>query len=183
VIHIVHTLSERPTKRQKETDMFVVSKDEEIAVRVQDRELDVSALGAIALCPDLEVLAIRSYCDRDGVVLLLVTNNPTKTTRVLETVGYQCRTKPVVLVGPLDRRGWAASLEAELKASGIRVFYSYAHQTERGQHYLAFQTEEDDRAVRILQASSTLRGATRGISVPNRYAVVHHNSLMHETAA
>jgi hypothetical protein len=140
--------------------MFVVSKNEEIAVRANE-ESDVSALGALAYYPDLEVLAMRSYCDRDGVVLLLVTNDSPKTRRLLEKVGYQCRTRQVVLVGPLARRGWVAPLQTELEASGIRVRYSYAHRTEQGDHYLAFKTEDDDGALRVLEVSNTLHGAAR----------------------
>jgi hypothetical protein len=140
--------------------MFVVTKNEEIAVRGNE-ESDVSALMAIACYPDLEVFAMRSYCDCDGVVLLLVTNDSPRARQLLEKVGYQCRTRPVVLVGPLARRGWASPLETELEASGIRVRYSYAHRTEQGDHYLAFKTEDDDRALRVLEVSSTLHGATR----------------------
>jgi hypothetical protein len=183
VIHLVRTAARTAHEAAERGTVFVVSKNDEIAVRVQDEELDIPALTAIAQCPDLEVLAMRSYCDRDGVVLLLVTNNPSKTTRLLETAGYQCRIKPVVLVGPLDRRGWAAPLEAELKASGIRVRYSYAHRTERGHHYLAFKTEEDDRAVRILEVSSTLRDAARGKAVLDRDGALQGEPLLHETAA
>jgi hypothetical protein len=148
-------------KRQREDGtMFVVSKNEEIAVR-DNEESDVSALMALAYYRDLEILAMRSYCDRDGVVLLLVTNDSPRTRRVLEQVGYQCRTRPVVLVGPLDRRGCATPLQTELEASGIHVRYSYAHRTEQGDHYLAFKTEDDDRALRVLEVSSTLHGAAR----------------------
>ncbi|HUJ11203.1 MAG TPA: hypothetical protein VL171_14370 [Verrucomicrobiae bacterium] len=141
-----------------------MSKHEEIAVRTWNEELDVTALMAIAQCPDLEVLAMRSYCDRDGVVLLLVTNNPFKTTRLLERIGYHCHRKPVLLVGPLARRGWTPSLRAELEGSGIHVVYSYAHRTERGQHYIALKTEEDERALRVLEVSSTLQGAKHGLT-------------------
>jgi hypothetical protein len=154
-------------KRDRETAggarvMFCISKNDEIAVRVQDEELDVPALAAIAQYPDLEVFAMRSYCDREGVVLLLVTNNPSKTTCLLERVGYQCRRQPVVLVGPLARRGWACPLQAELEASGIQVHYSYAHRNERGHLYLAFKTEEDDRALRVL--SATLHGVASDLA-------------------
>ena len=140
--------------------MYLVSKNEEIAVR-DNEELDVSALTAIAHCPDLEVFAMRSYCDREGVVLLLVTNNSRRTTRLLEQVGYRCHTRPVVLVGPLRRRGWTIPLQTELEISGIQVRHTYAHRTERGHHYLAFQTEDDERALRVLELSGALRGAAR----------------------
>ena len=161
--------------------MFV-SKNEEVAVRARDEETDVPALWALAQSRDIEVLAMRSYCERDGVVLLLVTNNVSKTLRILETVGYQCSTRPIVLVGPLDRRGWGARLEDELDASGIRIHYSYAHRTENGQHFLAFKTEEDERAVRTLQVSAVLRNVVRAQSVPEEFEVVNQPAL-HESAA
>ena len=157
--------------------MFVVSKNEEIAVR-DNEESDISALMALAYHRDLEVLAMRSYCDRDGVVLLLVTNDSPRTRRVLEQVGYQCRTRPVVLVGPLARRGWATSLQTELESSGVHVRYSYAHRTEQGDHYLAFKTEDDDRALRVLEVSNTLRGVMR----PTDDRLAHVEEL-HQIAA
>jgi hypothetical protein len=162
--------------------MFLVSKNEEIAVQ-ENEELDVPALMAIAQYPDLEVLALRSWCERDGVVLHLVTNNPVKTTRLLEQVGYRCRTRPVLLVGPLARRGCTVPLQTELEASGIQVRYSYAHRTKRGHHYLAFKTEEDDRALRVLEVSATLQeemGDETG-----RNTVLGHEDLkeLHQVAA
>jgi hypothetical protein len=162
--------------------MFIVSKRDEIAVRVRDEETDVTALMAVAEYPDIEVLALRSYCDQEGVVLLLVTNNTSKTSRILEEVGYQCSTNPIVLVGPLNGRGWAAQLGSELGASGICVHYSYSHRTERGQYYLAFRTEEDDRAVRTLETTVTFRDIARAGSEPERYAIANHEAGLHQTA-
>jgi hypothetical protein len=163
--------------------MFLVSKNEEIAVQ-HNEELDVPALMAIAQHPDLKVLAMRSYCEPDGVVLHLVTNNPVKTARLLKRVGYKCWTKPVLLVGPLSRHGCTVPLQAELEASGVQVRYSYTHRTERGQLYLAFKTEEDDRALRVLEVSSTLQ-EERNDKADGQHTIGGSSGLeqLHEAAA
>lgn len=163
--------------------MFNLSKTGEIAVRVCDEETDMSALMAISQYRDLKVLAMRSYCDRDGVVLLVVTNNTSKTFRILEAAGYQCSTNPIVLVGPLARRGCAVLLGSELKASGIRVLYFYSHRTESGLHYLAFRTEEDNRTLRTLAASVVLHDGLLARSEQERYAIAEHEAIVHQSAA
>ena len=135
---------------------FRIGLHQEIAVRAEHEDTDVTALMAIARCQDLNILAMRSYCDRDGVVLSLVTNDPRKTARLLERFGYRCGTSPVVLIGPLARRGWAMPLREELEASGVSVKYWYAHRAESGQHFIVIKTAEDKRALEILQANHTL---------------------------
>ena len=158
--------------------MCNLSRNEEIAVRVREEEADVSALMVISQYPDIKVLVMRSYCDRDGVVLLLVTNNTPKTFRILEEAGYECSTNPIVLVGPLGRRGCVVLLGSELKACGIRVLYFYSHRTEAGQLYLAFRTEEDDRALRALAASPILRDAGGAMVLDEQYVGAGRESVL-----
>jgi hypothetical protein len=162
--------------------MFILSKNKEIAVRVREEETDVSALMVISQYPDIEVLVMHSYCEHDGVVLLLVANNTPKTFRILEAAGYECSTNPIVLVGPLGGRGCAVPLESELKACGIRVLYFYSHRTESGL-YLVFRTREDDRTLRTLAASPILRSAGDATVMDERYADVGRESVLHQSAA
>lgn len=162
--------------------MYNLSKNEEIAVRVREEETDVSALIVISQYPDIEVLVMHSYCEHDGVVLLLVTNNTPKTFRILEAAGYECSMNPIALVGPLGRRGCVEPLESELKACGIRVLYFYSHRTESGL-YLAFRTEEDDRTVRTLAASPILRGAGGATVLDERYADVGREPVLRPSEA
>jgi hypothetical protein len=139
--------------------MSIACRKVEIAVRISE-PTEVSAVALITWYPDIRVLAMRSYCDREGVVLLLVTTNPTKASQVLETSGFRCKASPVVLIGPLDRSGLASPIGLELARMGIEVLYSYSSRTESVKQYLVFKTTEDDRALRVFAISPTLQQAT-----------------------
>ena len=137
--------------------MSIARRETEISVRIDHEPYKPSATTVIARYPDIEVFTMRSYCNRDGVVLLLVTTNAVKTSYVLKAAGFQCEAGPVVLVGPLNRTGWAAPLGIELANAGIEVFYSYTSHKERGQHYLVFKTSDDDHAIQILTTGSAFQ--------------------------
>jgi hypothetical protein len=139
--------------------MSIIRREIELAVRIGHEPTEMSAVGIIAWHPDVEVLVMRSYCDQDGVVLLLVTTNPHKAAQVLEAAGFRCKNNAVLLVGPLHRSALAAQIGAELSALGIEVLYSYASSSGAGHHYLVFKTTEDDRAFQMLETSGCIQGA------------------------
>lgn len=141
--------------------MPVIRREIELAVRIGHEPTEMSAIGIIAWQPDVEVLATRSYCDRDGVVLLLVTTNPRKASLVLESAGFRCTSNPVLLAGPLQRCAVATMVGAELAVLGIDVLYSYASHTEDGRKCLVFKTSEDERAMQVLEDSASLRDAVQ----------------------
>jgi len=141
--------------------MSMVSREAEIAVRINE-PTEISAVALLGWHADVEVLAMRSYCDRDGVVLLVVTSNPTKAAHVLESVGFRCKANPVLLVGPLGRSGLAAPIGLELARAGIEVLYSYSSRKSRDEYFLVFKTTEDVRAMRVLAVSPTVRQAVNG---------------------
>jgi hypothetical protein len=144
----------KPRKKRLTKRKFVVSiarQEIEIAVRAGEEVKDVSAVGTLGLCPDVDVLAMCSYCDQDGAVLLLVTTNALKTAFVLNAIGFQCNTSRVVLVGPLERTGVVPMIGAHLANAGIGVLCSYVSRTERGKHYLVVKTTENARAVCVLE--------------------------------
>jgi hypothetical protein len=144
--------------------MSIVRREIELAVQIGHEPTELSAVGIIAWQPDVEVLAMRSYCDRDGVVLLMVTTNPRKASLVLESAGFRCKSNPVLLAGPLQRCAVAAMIADELAVLGIEVLYSYASHTEAGQKCLVFKTTEDDRAMQALDDSACFREATQAKS-------------------
>lgn len=141
--------------------MSVVRREIELAVRIDHEPTEMSAIGIIAWQPDVEVLAMRSYCDRDGVVLLLVTTNPRKASFVLESAGFRCKSNPVLLVGPLQQSAVTAMIGSKLAILGIEVLYSYASHTEEGRKCLVFKTTEDDRAMQALEDSPYFRDMTQ----------------------
>ena len=134
------------------TSLSIASREVEISIRSNELT-EVSAVSLVAWCRDIRVLAMRSYCDREGVILLLVTTNPSKASRVLELAGFHCKANPVVLIGPLNRTGLTAPVGHELDGMGIDVLYSYASQVEIGRNYLVYRTTDDERAVRMIEDS------------------------------
>jgi hypothetical protein len=93
---------------KREGNMSIAHREVELTVRIGHEPTEISAVGIIAWQRDVEVLAMRSYCSQDGVVLLLVTTNPRKASRVLGAAGFQCKSNPIVMVGPLYRSGLAS---------------------------------------------------------------------------
>lgn len=136
--------------------MAIAHRKMEIAVRV-DEANEIGAIGKMGWHWDIDVLAMRSYCDRGGVVLLMVTSNPLKACRILQAAGFQLKTEPVVLVGPLVRSGLAAAVGMELARARIDVLRAYDSHIGRGQHYLVFKTTEDEHAMQLIENSATIR--------------------------
>jgi hypothetical protein len=130
--------------------MSIARQETEIAVLVGHEPAGASATAVIAKYPDIEVFTMRSYCNHDGIVLLLVTTNATKTSHVLKAAGFHCQVEHVVLIGPLNRSGWTVPLNIELAEVGIEVLHSYTSHRERHRHYLVFRTSDNDRAIQVL---------------------------------
>ena len=163
--------------------MSIIRREVEVTVRIGHEPTEMSAVGIIAWHPDVEVLAMRSYCDHNGVVLLLVTTNPQKVTHVLEAAGFRCKANPVILIGPLQRSGLAARIGAELALLSIEVLYSYASRIGAGHHYLVFKTTEDDRALQALEGNASIRDVSQAKSWPDQNAVPAAGSTWQSAAA
>ena len=162
---------------------IIIRREIEVAVRIGYEPTEMSAVGIIAWHPDIEMLAMRSYCDHDGVVLLLVTTNPQKAAHVLEAAGFRCKVNPVIVIGPLQRSGLVARIGADLALSGIEVLYSYASRVGIGHQYLVFKTTEDDRAIQALEGSSTIRDVAGVKSWQNQNGVPAIGSNWQSAAA
>ena len=128
----------------------------EITVRT-DEPNDMSAIGILDHYPDVEVLARRSYCDREGAVLLLVPTDIERALGVLEAAGFRCGTNPIILVGPLYGAALAAPIGTGLAILGIEVLYSYTSRMGHGRDYLVFKTSDDDQAIRMIEQSLAVR--------------------------
>jgi hypothetical protein len=136
--------------------MCVVRRELEITVRT-DEPNDMSAVGILDRYPDVEVLARRSYCDREGGVLLLVPTDADRALGVLEAAGFRCRTNPIVLVGPFGNAVLAAPIGVGLAILGIEILYSYASHLDHGRDYLVFKTSDDDQSIRMIEESLAVR--------------------------
>ena len=152
--------------------MSIVHRETEISVVIGHEPPETSATVVIAWYPDIKVVTMRSYCNRDGVVLLLVTTNTVKTTQVLKAAGFKCQVNPVVLIGPINRSGWASPIGVELTNAGIEVLYSYTSHIERDQHYLIFKTSDDDGAIQVLTTGSSFQSLANNDSQPEQWMAI-----------
>jgi hypothetical protein len=137
--------------------MPIARRQTEISARIGHEPPEVSATAVIAWYPDIEVFAMRSYSNRDGVVLLLVTTNAVKLLHILTAAGFECEINPVVLIGPLDRSGWAAPIGVRLANAGIEVLSFYTSHKEPDRRYLVFKTSNDDHAIQVLTSDPSSR--------------------------
>jgi len=176
-------LVDKAVKTNKEGRMSILRREIELAVQVGDEPTEVSAVEIIAWQPGIEVLAMRSYCGPDGVVLLLVTTNSRKASQVLEAAGFRCKSNPVILVGPLRQSGLAALIWTELAVLGIDVLYSYTSRIGAGHQYLVFKTTEDDRAMEALEVSAGIRDVMQVRSSQDQNVVSETGSSWQQVAA
>lgn len=163
--------------------MSILRREIELTVQLGEEPTEMRAMGIVSWLPDIEVLAMRSYCGPSGLVLLLITTDPCKASDVLQAAGFRCKSNPVILVGPLCRSGLAASVGTELANLGIDVLYSYVSRAKAGYQYLVLRTTEDDRAVPALEASAGIRDAAQWKSRQDRNVVSESESSLQETAA
>jgi hypothetical protein len=134
-------------------------KEVELAVRVSNKPGALGEVLSVIAAQGINVLAYCSYCDRDELVVLLVTNNALLAKQALEAAGFKCKANSVVLVGAHDEVGAAARLGAHLGMAGVEILYSYASSGGSEQFFAVFKTMNDERAIEVLESSPLARAA------------------------
>jgi hypothetical protein len=134
--------------------MSTVKRQVEITVHVSNDPASMGRLMATTGSCGAEVLAACSYYSYDGAVVMLVTDDATRTVRALESAGFKCKADSILLVEIPDKPGIAALLGAKLAAAGIRILYSYSFRSENDQGYVVFKTTDDNRAFYLLEVES-----------------------------
>jgi hypothetical protein len=162
--------------------MSIARRETEISVLIGAEPPEISATAVMAWYPKIKVFTMRSYCNRDGVVLLLVTTDAVRTSQVLEAAGFQCVARPVVLIGPINRSGWADPIGLELAYAGIEVQYSYTSHRERDRHYLVFKTSDDDRAIQVLTTGPAFQSLASSDSQQDEETVIPEESSLLQQA-
>jgi hypothetical protein len=124
----------------------------ELKVRIGHRPGDLARLLSSISARRINVLAYCAYSERDEGVVLLVTEDPGRTQQALADAGYPCRLNSVILVHARDKVGAAAALGAHLGRAGINILYSYASSTGDAAFHAVFKTDNDEAALRVLDA-------------------------------
>lgn len=139
--------------------MSKARKEVELAVRLGNEPGALGRVLSVVATENVNVLAYCSYSDRNETIVLLVTDNALLAKRALESAGFSCRANSVVVAGATDQVGGAALLGARLGYAGIDILYSYASTSGGGQFYAVFKTNDDPRAIAVLDTSAAMRAA------------------------
>jgi hypothetical protein len=127
-------------------------KEIELAVCVDNKPGTLAQLLKRIAEDGINILAYCSYTEHDRGMVLLVTSAPEKAAEILERNGYKCKKNPVVMVEAADHVGAVAELGAKLWQSGVNILYSYASSAGGDNFFAVFKTQNDDRAVQVLQS-------------------------------
>ncbi len=130
--------------------MAKVCREVELAVRFGNEPGDLGRVLALLAQHSINVIAYCAYCDRQEAVVLLITNNPGHAQEALTAAGYNCQVNSVVFVGATDHVGGAAAIGSRLGLAGVNILYSYASSAGADRFYAVFKTNNDARALMIL---------------------------------
>lgn len=130
--------------------MSKARKEIELAIRLGNEPGALGRVLALVAKHGVNVLAFCAYSERSEGVILLVTDDPLRAKTALTDAGFNCRANSVVLVGASDQVGGAALIGARLGHAGIDILYSYASSAGANQFYAVFKTNDDQRALTIL---------------------------------
>lgn len=130
-----------------------VTESVELAVQTDDvpgaegRVLSVVAESGVSVC------ALSSYRVGDRTIVLLVPEDPTRARQALQRNGFNCKTSPVVVVTLECRAGIIAQLGMLLLKAGVEILRSYAYFGGGDEIVAVFKTQDDPRAVQVLEDS------------------------------
>jgi len=129
-----------------------VLQDTELSIRMNDVPGAEESVLSTVTKQGANVRALCSYNDRNRMVMLLVTEDSPLAKQALEDAGFDCTSNPVVVVGLENRIGAIDRLGLHLQDAGINVLRSYASYANPQEVCAVFKTQDDARAVKVLQA-------------------------------
>jgi hypothetical protein len=105
---------------------------------------------------NLKVHACSSYCGSDGLVLLLIVEEPVQALAALRSAGYDCRSQPVLVIElPRYDVGVMVRVTKELEQAGVFILRSHVALLGQGALKVALQTSDNRLARHILQSGSS----------------------------
>ena len=125
----------------------------ELAVRLGSAPGVLGRVLSLLADHSINILAYCAYNERQDLVLRLVSNDPFRAKEVRAAAGDLCRASAVVLVGAADQVGSAATIGSRLGIAGVNILYSYASSAGANQFYAVFRTNDNRRALLVLNAS------------------------------
>ncbi len=90
------------------------------------------------------------------MVMMLVAEKPAQLEQALQAAGFKPQRHSVVVIGPQEHLAVGPVVRMQLTRAGIGILYSYASWSENGQGCFVFNTTDNERAQRLLQADASL---------------------------
>jgi len=134
----------------------MIHRKTELTVRVRHQSPALAQVMQQAQARNAKVLASCVYSQRDGMVLLLVTEHADALQQALADAGYLVQSHSVVLIGPQQNPAIAPMVRLQLARVGVGILRSYASWDEDGLGYFVFHTTDNTRALRLLSADHIL---------------------------
>lgn len=133
-------------------DMLQARRRVELTVRLGNEPGALGRVLAVLGGHAINLLAYCTYTEPQGGVGLLVSEKPLKAKAALTAAGYRCRSNSVILASAADQVGSVAVIGTRLGLAGVNILYSYASSTGADQFYAVFKTNDDQRALTVLNA-------------------------------
>src|SRR5262245_47840284 len=131
--------------------MVYARKEAEITVRVKNGPGHLEEFFQSLTDKGIGVLAHVTYPSQAWTLVLLITDNPDRTRRVLEEKGFEYGCDSIVLVDVPGRSCFVAQAGMQLRSAGIGILYSYVSDSLADRFVAVFKTTDDRGAIRILQ--------------------------------
>ncbi len=97
----------------------------------------------------INIEALSAYEMGDDGCFMLITDNTSKTKKILENMGARVETEDVVAVEMPNRPGQVHKVAKKISDAGIDIHYVYASPA-RGRMTVIFKTADDRKTIRIL---------------------------------
>ena len=133
--------------------MASVLKETELAIRTDNAPGAEGRIMAVLLEWGVQVRALCSYAEGEKLMVLAVADDCRKAKQALARGGFECKVNPVIVVGLDNRLGAMARLGRHLNSAGIQILYSYASYMDEAEIVAVFKTQDDTRALEVLQSS------------------------------
>ena len=132
-------------------------KEIELAIRLPTAKDELPKVLALLAAHAVGVRSHNTYHDRDRLVLLAITDAPSRAQAVLHAAGYSCQADDVVLVHVApDCPGIVARLGRQLRQAGIDLLRSHLSATGSDGSYAVFKTSNNHQALHVLNDGESL---------------------------
>ena len=133
--------------------MVKVGVEKQLTVRERNQFGSVERVLEALAAGDVQIHSQSAYHDHNDTVILVIVEDCGPALRALQAAGFAATCTPIIAVQSGYALGVPARLGATLAHAGIGIQYSYATSVNPEELLTVFKTVDDERAIRVLEAS------------------------------